>query len=75
MKLLRNEFGKYMREKDFNVNVEKTKVLIVRKKKDITEMQWKTNGKCVKEVNKFCYLSYWFMRNGKQDLNIALRVK
>ncbi|XP_051161831.1 uncharacterized protein LOC127281899 [Leptopilina boulardi] len=75
MKLLMNEFEKYVREKDLRVNVEKTKVLRFRKKKDKEEMEWKMNGKCVEEVNEFCYLGYWFMYSGKQDLNVAQRVE
>lgn len=75
MKLLMEEFQKYVREKDFSVRVENTKVLIFRKNKSKEEMQWKINEKCMEEVNEFCYQGYWFMSNGKQDLNMSMRVK
>ncbi|XP_043481252.1 uncharacterized protein LOC122510560 [Leptopilina heterotoma] len=75
MKLLMKEFEKYVREKDLSVNVEKTKVVRFRKKNDKEKIEWRMNGKNVEEVNEFCYLGYWFMCNGRQDLNVAMRVE
>ncbi|XP_043468318.1 uncharacterized protein LOC122502364 [Leptopilina heterotoma] len=75
MKLLLNEFEKYVREKDLSVNVDKTKVLRFRKRKRKEYEVWKMNGKIVEEVDEFCYLGYWFSYNGRADMNVRMRVE
>ncbi|XP_051167789.1 uncharacterized protein LOC127285695 [Leptopilina boulardi] len=75
MKLLLKEFERYVREIDLNVNKEKTKVMIFRKRKGKDEEEWMMNGKRVEEVDEFCYLGYWFQKNGGHELNVRRRME
>lgn len=75
MRLMLNEFEKYVSEKDLCINVEKTKVMRFRKRRKIGKEEWKLNGSEVEEVNEFCYLGYWLQFNGKQNLNVERRIE
>ncbi|XP_051165700.1 uncharacterized protein LOC127284347 [Leptopilina boulardi] len=75
MRLMMREFEKYVSGKDLCVNVEKTKVLRFRNRKEGKEEVWKLNGKSVEEVDEFCYLGYWFKSNGSQELHVSRRLE
>ncbi|XP_043465341.1 uncharacterized protein LOC122500467 [Leptopilina heterotoma] len=75
IRLLMDEFGKYAREKDLCVNVEKTKVVRFRKRRGGKKYDWKMNKREVEEVDEFCYLGFWFEWNGTHELNVKRRVE
>lgn len=57
-------FRKFIKEKGFELNTEKTKVLIFNKKRKEKKKIWKWEGKEIEEVKIFKYLGFTFNRKG-----------
>lgn len=75
VKLIVKKLEKYVREKDLWVNVSKTKLMQFSKREDRKKEEWRVNEKRVDEVDKFCYLQYWFKSNGGGHLNVCRRLE
>ncbi|XP_036145342.1 uncharacterized protein LOC118646472 [Monomorium pharaonis] len=76
MKGMMGKLESYLDGKKLEVNTEKTKIMRCkrgggRRKK----INWRWKGKKLEEVNRFKYLGYTLLANGKQDGHVEERVK
>lgn len=63
--------GKYFKEKEMILNVEKSKVLVFsRKDRDRGKRKWRWKEEEIEEVEEFKYLGYTFMKNNRDDAHI-----
>lgn len=62
--------------KKLEVNVEKTKVMRLRKEGGrMTEVKWRWKGKGIEEVREYSYLGFRMQRKGGQEAHVRERVK
>ena len=64
MKQMMRTFEEYVREKDLTVNMNKTKMMCFRKRKQKVEYAWRIAGEEVELMEEFCYLGFWFEAGG-----------
>lgn len=63
--------GKYFKEKEMILNVEKSKVLVFsRKDRDRGKRKWRWKEEEIEEVEEFKYLGYTFIKNNRDDAHI-----
>lgn len=73
-----NTFESFLKGRRLELNVEKTKVVVFNKQKNVRKEEWRWNRKRIEEVVSFKYLGFIFnrMRNYKdhiKDLSVKGR--
>ena len=75
MKLMMRTFEEYVIEKDLMVNLSKTKMMCVRKRKQKVDYKSIIAGEEVELVEEFCYLGFWFEAGQGSKLQMTKRIE